>query len=105
MSARPTVVLVGEIYHADADKLLRTQADVLALDRPAPAEIAAALAGAHAAIVRYPHRIDAAVLAGAGKLSLLVPDEELEGQRAHLVFTAPDGAILAQREVNVGRNK
>jgi D-3-phosphoglycerate dehydrogenase/microcystin synthetase protein McyI len=65
------VVLVGEIYHADADKLLRTQADVLALDRPAPAEIAAALAGAHAAIVRYPHRIDAAVLAGAGKLAVV----------------------------------
>jgi hypothetical protein len=42
--------------------------------------------------------------AGAGKVSLLVPDEELEGQRAHLVFTASDGAILAQREVNVGRN-
>jgi hypothetical protein len=43
--------------------------------------------------------------AGAGKVSLLVPDEELVGQRAHLVFTAPDGEILAQREVNVGRNK
>ena len=71
MSARPTVVLVGEIYHADADKLLRAEAEVLALDRPAPAEIAAALAGAHAAIVRYPHRIDAAVLAGAGKLAVV----------------------------------
>ena len=65
---RPRVVLVGGIYHADADKLLRAEADVLALDRPAPAEIAAALADAHGAIVRYPHRIDAAVLAGAPKL-------------------------------------
>jgi hypothetical protein len=43
--------------------------------------------------------------AGADKVSLLVPDEELEGQRAHLVFVAPDGEILAQREVSVGRNR
>jgi len=42
---------------------------------------------------------------GAGKVSLLVPDEELEGQRAHLVFVAPDGQVLAQREVTVGKNR
>lgn len=71
MTARPTVVLVGGIYHADADKLLRTQAEVLALERPVPAEIAAALATAHAAIVRYPHRIDEAALAGAGNLVIV----------------------------------
>ena len=68
---RPLVVLVGGIYHADADRLLRTKAEVLALDRPAPAEIAAALTGAHGAIVRYPHRIDAAALAGAGNLVIV----------------------------------
>lgn len=71
MTVRPKVVLVGGIYHADAEKLLRTRADVLALDAPAPSEIAAALARAHAAIVRYPHRIDAAALAGAGKLVIV----------------------------------
>jgi hypothetical protein len=43
--------------------------------------------------------------AGAGKMSLLVPDEDLEGQRAHLVFVAPDGQILVQREVIVGKNR
>jgi hypothetical protein len=43
--------------------------------------------------------------AGAGKVSLLVPDEELEGQRAHLVFVAPDSEILVQREVIVGKNR
>jgi hypothetical protein len=43
--------------------------------------------------------------AGAGKVSLLVPDEELEGQRAHLVFVAADGEILVQREVIVGKNR
>ncbi len=68
---RPKVVLVGGIYHADADKALRAKAEVVALDNPAPAEIAAALVGAHAAIVRYPHRIDAAALVGAGKLVIV----------------------------------
>ncbi len=68
---RPLVVLVGGIYHADADTLLRAEADVLALARPAPAEIAAALATAHGAIVRYPHRIDAATLAGAERLAIV----------------------------------
>ena len=71
MTIKPKVVLVGGIYHADADKLLRARAEVVALDCPAPAEIAAALLGADAAIVRYPHRIDAAVLAGAQKLAVV----------------------------------
>jgi len=43
--------------------------------------------------------------AGSGRVSLLVPDEEHEGERAHLVLVAPDGRILAQREVVVGRNR
>ncbi|WP_375503679.1 BREX-1 system phosphatase PglZ type B [uncultured Jatrophihabitans sp.] len=42
---------------------------------------------------------------GAEKVSLLVSDEELEGQRAHLVLVASDGQILAQREVVVGKNR
>jgi hypothetical protein len=41
----------------------------------------------------------------AGKLSLVVPDEDHEGERAHLVFVTDDGKILAQREVVVGRNR
>lgn len=42
---------------------------------------------------------------GAGKVSLLVPDEELEGQVAYLVVVGPDGQIVMQREVTVGRNR
>jgi hypothetical protein len=42
---------------------------------------------------------------GRGKVSLVVPDEELEGERAYLVLIAPSGQILAQREVVVGRNR
>lgn len=39
------------------------------------------------------------------KVSLLVPNEEHEGERAHLVLVGPDGQILVQREVVVGRNQ
>lgn len=42
---------------------------------------------------------------GGGRVSLLVPDEEHEGQRAYLVFVSPDSQILAQREVIVGKNR
>ena len=42
---------------------------------------------------------------GTGKVSLLVPDEELQGQHAHLVFISADGQILAQRRVTVGKNR
>lgn len=41
----------------------------------------------------------------AGKVSLVVSDDDHEGERAHLVLVAPDGQILAQREVVVGRNR
>jgi hypothetical protein len=41
----------------------------------------------------------------AGKVSLLVPDEEMAGERAYIVLVTPDGQILAQREVIVGRNR
>jgi hypothetical protein len=40
-----------------------------------------------------------------GKVSLVVSDEVHEGEPAHLVLVAPDGQILAQREVVVGRNR
>ena len=68
---RPTVVLVGGIYHADADKVLRQHATVVALERPSPADIAAALANADGAIVRYPHLINDAVLDGAKGLVIV----------------------------------
>jgi hypothetical protein len=41
----------------------------------------------------------------AGKASLVVPDEDHEGERAHLVLVTADGQILAQREVVVGKNR
>lgn len=41
----------------------------------------------------------------SGQLSLLVPDEDLEGQAAYVVIVDDSGSILAQREVVVGRNR
>jgi len=41
----------------------------------------------------------------AGKQSLHVPDEEVEGERAYLVLVGNDGTILAQREVTIGVNR
>lgn len=40
-----------------------------------------------------------------GRVSLLVPDDDHEGERAHLVLVGPEGQILAQREVEVGSNR
>ncbi len=68
---KPTVVLVGGIYHSDADKVLRQHATVVALEQPAPLEIAQALTRADAAIVRYPHLINDAVLDGANALVIV----------------------------------
>jgi hypothetical protein len=41
----------------------------------------------------------------AGKVSLVIPDEDHEGERAHLVLVTADGQLLAQREVIVGKNR
>ena len=42
---------------------------------------------------------------GSGKVSLVVPDDEHDGEPAHLVLVGPDGQILAQRDVVVGSNR
>ena len=43
--------------------------------------------------------------AGADRVSLQVPDEDLEGEKAYVVLVGSDGRLLAQREVVVGRNR
>ena len=40
-----------------------------------------------------------------GKASLLVPDEDLEGERAYVVIVGSEGRLLAQREVTIGTNR
>jgi hypothetical protein len=41
----------------------------------------------------------------AGKVSLLVPDEQHQGEKAYLVLVDAENAILAQRQVTVGSNR
>lgn len=45
------------------------------------------------------------VTGGAGKVILLVEDDDLEGQPVQLVVVAADGALLLQRETTVGQNR
>ena len=47
----------------------------------------------------------ARVTGGEGKVILLVGDEDLEGERAHLVLVGVDGSLLLQRETTVGQNR
>lgn len=44
-------------------------------------------------------------MTGEGKMSLLVGDEDLEGEQAHLVLVGADGSLLVQRETTVGQNR
>ncbi len=41
----------------------------------------------------------------AGKQSVLVEDEDLQGEPAFLVIVGADGRILAQRDVTIGMNR
>ena len=45
------------------------------------------------------------VTGGQGKVILLVGDDDLEGQLAHLVLIGADGSLLLQRETTVGQNR
>jgi hypothetical protein len=45
------------------------------------------------------------VTGGAGKVILLVGDEDLEGQQAQLVVIGADGSLLLQRATTVGQNR
>lgn len=56
---------------ADAEALLRRHTSVLSLSDPAPADVRDALLQAHGAIVRYPVRVNAAVLEGARRLAVV----------------------------------
>jgi hypothetical protein len=60
---------------------------------------------------RQPTQAETSVVAASketttdGQLSLLVTNEELDGERVHLVLLDRDGKLLAQREVIIGRNR
>ena len=47
----------------------------------------------------------ARVTGGDGKVILLVGDEDLEGQRSHLVLVGAEGSLLLHNETTVGQNR
>lgn len=49
--------------------------------------------------------VEAREATGAGKASLFVADEDLEGEDAFVVIVGRDGSILAQRDVTIGANR
>ena len=70
MPAHP-VVLIGRMYHPEAEERLRSAVPVEILERPTPESIAGALRGAGGAFVRYPNKLPGTALAGAEHLRVI----------------------------------
>lgn len=70
MNSRP-VVLIGRMYHPEAEERLRAALPVEVLEAPTPESIAGALRGAGGAFVRYPNRLPGTALAGAPHLRVI----------------------------------
>jgi D-3-phosphoglycerate dehydrogenase/microcystin synthetase protein McyI len=65
------VVLIGRMYHPDAEARLRAEVPVEVLERPTPEGIAGALREAGGAFVRYPNKLPGEALAGARHLRII----------------------------------
>ena len=65
------VVLIGRMYHPDAEARLRAAVPVEILESPTAESIAGALRGAGGAFVRYPNKLPGAALAGARHLRVI----------------------------------
>jgi D-3-phosphoglycerate dehydrogenase/microcystin synthetase protein McyI len=65
------VVLIGRMYHPDAEDRLRAEVPVQVLERPTPEAIAGALREAGGAFVRYPNKLPGAALAEARHLRII----------------------------------
>ena len=70
MNSRP-VVLIGRMYHPEAEERLRAALPVEVLEAPTPESIAGALRGAAGAFVRYPNKLPGTALAGAPHLRVI----------------------------------
>ncbi len=70
MSPHP-VVLIGRMYHPDAEEKLRAEVPVDILEQPTPEAIARALGAAGGAFVRYPNKLPGAALAAAPHLRII----------------------------------
>ena len=65
------VVLLGRMYHPEGDARLRAGARVEVLEQPTPESVREALREAHGVFVRYPNKLRADAIAGAGKLRII----------------------------------
>jgi len=65
------VVLLGHMYHPEAEARLRAALPVEILVQPEPAQIGEALRGATGVFVRYPNRLRADALAAAERLRII----------------------------------
>jgi D-3-phosphoglycerate dehydrogenase/microcystin synthetase protein McyI len=65
------VVLIGRMYHPDAEERLRASVPVEILESPTAESIAGALRSAGGAFVRYPNKLPGTALAGAQHLRVI----------------------------------
>src|SRR5690554_4371588 len=65
------VVLIGRMYHPDAEARLRDEVPVEVLEQPTPEAIAEALRRAQGAFVRYPNRLPGTALTQAPHLRVV----------------------------------
>jgi len=65
------VVLIGHMYHPDAEQLLAEHTQLLLLEQPSPARIGKALSDADGAFVRYPNRLRREAIEAAKHLRVI----------------------------------
>ncbi len=71
MASNEKVVLLGHMYHPEAEARLRAALPVEILVQPEPAQIGEALRSATGVFVRYPNRLRADALASAQRLRII----------------------------------
>lgn len=65
------VVLLGRMYHPEAEERLRAEVAVELLEQPTPERVAAALSRASGVFVRYPNKLGAEAISGAAHLRII----------------------------------
>lgn len=98
---RPKVLLVESLYHPDGEALLAEYADVETISGATDAELARALSTAHAALVRYPARLNKEVIREAR--NLLVISTSGRGTDAIDIEEATEQGIAVVNNPGLGR--
>ena len=98
---RPKVLLVESLYHQDGEALLAEYAEVETISGATDAELAQALSTAHAALVRYPARLNKEVIREAR--NLLVISTSGRGTDAIDIAEATEQGIAVVNNPGLGR--